>query len=161
LRGRIRRGVQLRQQHRLAAQLLPRAQPRLAQPGERVHRSRPRGLVADVEGRRMRQLRRKLHNTWTRIRATKGLGRDLAVIAGLLVLASAVGGYILSHQRVSFPWQEKVAYRADFEEAPGVAPGQGQEVRMAGVPVGEITKADFTRDGRARLTLTLKKRYGT
>ena len=109
----------------------------------------------------MNRLRRKLHNTWTRIRATKGLGRDLAVIAGLVVLASGVGGYILSHQRVSFPWQQKVSYQADFEEAPGVAPGQGQEVRIAGVPVGEITKADFTRDGRARLTLTLKKRYGT
>jgi len=109
----------------------------------------------------MNRLRRKLHNTWTRIRATKGLGRDLAVIAGLIVLAGSVGGYILSHQRVSFPWQEKVSYRADFEEAPGVAPGQGQEVRIAGVPVGEITKADITGDGRARLTLTLKKRYGT
>ena len=109
----------------------------------------------------MKQLRRKVHNTWTRIRATKGLGRDLGVLAGLLVLASVFGGYILSHQRVSFPWQEKVSYRADFEEAPGVAPGQGQEVRIAGVPVGEITKADITRDGHARLTLTLKKRYGT
>jgi phospholipid/cholesterol/gamma-HCH transport system substrate-binding protein len=109
----------------------------------------------------LRELRRKLHNTWTRIRATKGLGRDLAIIAGLVVLASTVGGYILSHQRVSFPWQEKISYRADFEEAPGVAPGQGQEVRIAGVPVGEITKADITREGRARLTLSLKKRYGT
>jgi phospholipid/cholesterol/gamma-HCH transport system substrate-binding protein len=107
------------------------------------------------------RLRRKVHNTWTRIRATKGLGRDLAVIAGLVVLASAVGGYILSHQRVSFPWQQKVAYRADFEEAPGVAPGQGQEVRIAGVPVGEITRADITPDGHARLTLSLQKRYGT
>lgn len=104
---------------------------------------------------------RRLHHTWTRIRATKGLGRDLAVIAGLVVLAAGVGGYILSHQRVSFPWQEKITYRADFEEAPGVAPGQGQEVRIAGVPVGEITKADITGDGRARLTLSLKKRYGT
>ena len=77
----------------------------------------------------MNRLRRKLHNTWTRIRATKGLGRDLAVIAGLIVLASGVGGYILSHQRVSFPWQEKVSYQADFEEAPGVAPGQGNDTR--------------------------------
>jgi phospholipid/cholesterol/gamma-HCH transport system substrate-binding protein len=106
-------------------------------------------------------LRRRLRHTWTRIRATKGLGRDMAIVAGLIVLASGVGGYILSHQRVSFPWQEKVTYRADFEEAPGVAPGQGQEVRIAGVPVGEITKADITGDGRARLTLSLKKPYGT
>ena len=109
----------------------------------------------------MKRFRRKLYYAWTRIRATKGLGRDLAIVAGLIVLASAVGGYILSNQRVSFPWQEKVAYKADFEEAPGVAPGQGQEVRIAGVPVGEITRSEITRDGRARLTLSLKKRYGT
>ena len=109
----------------------------------------------------MRGLRRKLRYTWTRIRAIKGLGRDLAVISGLVVLASAVGGYILSNQRVSFPWQQKVVYQADFEEAPGVAPGQGQEVRIAGVPVGEITRSEITRDGRARLTLSLKKRYST
>jgi phospholipid/cholesterol/gamma-HCH transport system substrate-binding protein len=97
--------------------------------------------------------------TWSRIRATKGLGRDLTILAALVVLASGVGGYILSHQRVSFPWEQKVTYRADFEEAPGVAPGQGQEVRIAGVPVGEITKADITGDGRARLTLSIQKRY--
>ena len=104
----------------------------------------------------MRRLRFRVRNTWARIRATKGLGRDLAVVAGLVALASVVGGVILSHQRVSFPWQQKVSYRADFEEAPGVAPGQGQEVRIAGVPVGEITKADnITRDGHARLTLSL------
>ena len=104
---------------------------------------------------------RKVRTAWARIRATKGLGRDLAVVASLIVLASVVGGYILSHQRVSFPWQKKVTYRADFEEAPGIAPGQGQEVRIAGVPVGEITEADITGDGRARLTLSLQKRYGT
>ena len=109
----------------------------------------------------MSRLGRRLHHTWTRIRATKGLGRDLAVLAALIVLATGVGGYILSHQRVSFPWQEKVTYRADFEEAPGIAPGQGQEVRIAGVPVGEISQADITGDGRARLTLSLKKPYGT
>jgi phospholipid/cholesterol/gamma-HCH transport system substrate-binding protein len=34
-------------------------------------------------------------------------------------------------------------------------------VRIAGVPVGEITKSAITRDGRARLTLSLQKRYGT
>ena len=48
----------------------------------------------------MKRLRRKLRYAWTRIRATKGLGRDLAIVAGLIVLASAVGGYILSNQRV-------------------------------------------------------------
>jgi phospholipid/cholesterol/gamma-HCH transport system substrate-binding protein len=104
---------------------------------------------------------RRLRNTWSRIRSTKGLGRDLGIVAGLIVLSSAVGVYILSHQRISFPWNDRVAYRADFEEAPGVTPGQGQEVRIAGVPVGEITAADVSRSGRARLTLSLEPRYAT
>jgi phospholipid/cholesterol/gamma-HCH transport system substrate-binding protein len=102
---------------------------------------------------------KRLRTTWERIRGTKGLGRDLAVVAGLLVLASVVGGYILNHQRISFPWNDRVAFRADFEEAPGVAAGQGQEVRIAGVPVGEITAADVSPAGRARLTLSLEPRY--
>jgi phospholipid/cholesterol/gamma-HCH transport system substrate-binding protein len=81
------------------------------------------------------------------------------VLLGIVVLGSVVGGYILTHQRISFPWDQKVAYKADFEEAPGISPGQGQEVRIAGVPVGEITKAEALEDGRARLTFSLKKRY--
>ena len=103
---------------------------------------------------------RRLRNTWTRIRATKGLGRDLGIVAGLIVVSSAVGVYILTHQRIAFPWNDRVAFQADFEEAPGVTPGQGQEVRIAGVPVGEITAADITGTGRARLTLSLEPRYG-
>jgi phospholipid/cholesterol/gamma-HCH transport system substrate-binding protein len=101
----------------------------------------------------------RLADTWRRIRATKGLGRDVAILAGLIVLGSMVGGYILTHQRISFPWDQKVSYKADFEEAPGISPGQGQEVRIAGVPVGEISKGEALKDGRARLTLSLEKRY--
>ncbi|MGH8993437.1 MAG: MlaD family protein [Acidimicrobiia bacterium] len=104
---------------------------------------------------------KRLRATWSRIRTTKGLGRDLGIVVGLIVLSSAVGGYILTHQRISFPWNDRVAFLADFEEAPGVTPGQGQEVRIAGVPVGEITAAEITGTGRARLTLSLEPRYGT
>ncbi|HEY3238589.1 MAG TPA: MlaD family protein [Acidimicrobiia bacterium] len=104
---------------------------------------------------------KRLRATWARIRATKGLGRDLGIVAGLIVVSSTVGVYILTHQRISFPWNDRVAFKADFEEAPGVTPGQGQEVRIAGVPVGEITAADLSGKGRARLTLSLEPRYGT
>lgn len=102
---------------------------------------------------------KRLRATWSRIRSTKGLGRDLVIVAGLIVLASGVGAYILGHQRISFPWNDRVAFQADFEEAPGVSPGQGQEVRIAGVPVGEITAADVNGKGQARLTLSLEPRY--
>lgn len=92
------------------------------------------------------------------LRHTPGLGRDAAVMAALLVLGLGVGGYILSQQRLTPPWQDSYTFVADFDEAPAVSPGQGQEVRMAGVPVGEIVAAALTDDGRARLTLQVDDR---
>ncbi|HEV7686422.1 MAG TPA: MlaD family protein [Acidimicrobiia bacterium] len=102
---------------------------------------------------------RRLRAVWGRIRATQGLGRDLGVLAGLLVLGLGAGGYILAHQRVVWPWAHRVDYRADFEAAPGISPGNGQEVRIAGVTVGEVSKAVVTEDGRPRLTLSLQDKY--
>jgi phospholipid/cholesterol/gamma-HCH transport system substrate-binding protein len=102
----------------------------------------------------------RLRETWRRIRATHRLGRDLAVLVALVVLGSGAAAYILAHQRVVWPWEHRVPYRADFVEAPGISPGNGQEVRIAGVRVGDVSRAEITPDGRARLTLSLQKRYG-
>jgi phospholipid/cholesterol/gamma-HCH transport system substrate-binding protein len=102
---------------------------------------------------------RRLRGVWDRIRATQGLGRDLGVVAGLLVLGLGAGGYILAHQRVVWPWAARVDYQADFQAAPGISPGNGQEVRIAGVTVGEVSKAEVTKEGRARLTLALQEQH--
>jgi phospholipid/cholesterol/gamma-HCH transport system substrate-binding protein len=101
---------------------------------------------------------RRLAAAWGRIRSIHGLGRDMAVLAALVLAGSGVGGYILVNQRIVFPWQERVPFRADFEEVPGIRTGT-QEVRIAGVMVGDISRAEVTREGRARITLSLKKEY--
>lgn len=89
------------------------------------------------------------------LKHTPGLARDTTVIAGLVVIGLASGGYILSQQRVAYPWDDSYTFAADFEEVPGISPGNGQEVRMAGVAVGDIVAADVTADGKARLTLKI------
>ncbi|HMJ37627.1 MAG TPA: MlaD family protein [Baekduia sp.] len=82
------------------------------------------------------------------------------IVSGLLV-----GGYILGHQRLTWPsWAPLVGkdyfyLNARFSAAPGVLPGQGNAVTISGVKVGEIT-GDTLQDGQAVLKLRLDGRYG-
>ena len=73
-----------------------------------------------------------------RVRNEPGLGRNVIALGVVMVLGLVCGGYILSQQRFVAPWaNEKMVY-ATFSETPALAPGRGQEVRMSGVPVGDI-----------------------
>jgi phospholipid/cholesterol/gamma-HCH transport system substrate-binding protein len=59
----------------------------------------------------------------------KNLKNFIAVL-GLMVIAAGVGGYILSNQRLRFPWEGQVfKLKAEFSTAQAVTPGQGQTVR--------------------------------
>ena len=90
--------------------------------------------------------------------------RDAGLIAGLVVVAAVVGGYILAHQRFYLPkWvplvgSDFVEYKAQFSSAQSVTPGQGQAVQVAGVDVGQITKVDL-EDGRAVVTMKIRRKY--
>lgn len=81
---------------------------------------------------------------------------QLAAVLGLVVLAVAVGGYVLSHQRLRFPWDDVYAIQADFVSAQAVTPGQGQVVAVAGVEVGEVSRVRLV-DGVARVTLSINR----
>jgi phospholipid/cholesterol/gamma-HCH transport system substrate-binding protein len=83
------------------------------------------------------------------MRTEPGLGRNVAVLAGVIALGLTAGGIILSQQRVTWPWEQTLTFSATFAETAGISPGNGQEVRIAGVPVGEITKAGIDRQGHA------------
>ncbi len=85
--------------------------------------------------------------------------RDFAAIVALAALATGVGGYVLSNQRLRFPWEgAPFRIKAEFATAQAVTPGQGQTVRVSGVRVGDISKVAL-KDGRAVVTMDLDPQY--
>lgn len=101
----------------------------------------------------------RLGRTWERIKTEPGLARNTFVTLALIVLAFIAGGIILTQQRFLAPWESRYVLYASFTGSPGVSPGQGQEVRIAGVNVGQIVGADVDDNGQARLELSLDKQY--
>jgi phospholipid/cholesterol/gamma-HCH transport system substrate-binding protein len=86
--------------------------------------------------------------------------KDVAVMVGLFVIASAVGLYILQNQRLRIPVLEETPFelKAEFTTAQAVVPGQGQTVRVAGVRVGDIKSTEL-REGRAVITFELDREF--
>ena len=82
---------------------------------------------------------------------------EIAAVVGLMVLASIVGGYILVKQRLPIPWKDTYELNARFVSAQAVTPGQGQEVAVAGVPVGQITRVTLD-DGVAVVRMTIERK---
>ncbi|WP_375001814.1 MlaD family protein [Aeromicrobium sp. CTD01-1L150] len=103
--------------------------------------------------------RSRLRTAWQRTRSEPGLGRNLTAIAGLVLIGSIVATYFLSNQRFNPPWEDKQSIYATFAEAPAVSPGNGQEVRIAGVSVGDIRSAKVSEDGRAVLKLRIDSHH--
>ncbi len=81
---------------------------------------------------------------------------ELAAVIAIVVIAAAVGGYILTNQRLRFPWEHVYTVKADFTNAQAVTPGQGQTVAVAGVVVGEIGKVELV-DGVARVSMEIDR----
>jgi phospholipid/cholesterol/gamma-HCH transport system substrate-binding protein len=104
-------------------------------------------------------VRRSVAKFWGLARSEPGLGRNLLAIGALVALGSVFAAYFLSHQRFNPPWEDRYTVNALFEEAAAISPGNGQEVRIAGVPVGDIRNAEVTEDGRARLELRIDSEH--
>lgn len=91
----------------------------------------------------------RLRRGWERVRTEPGLGKNVVALAVIILLGIGVGGYILANQQANWPWQSRYFFSADFQASPAVSPGQGQEVRIAGVRVGDIRDVSVTQDGRS------------
>ena len=77
----------------------------------------------------------------------------IAVVT-MIVIAAAVGGYILAHENLKLPgWvpvlgRDYYTLKADFQTAQAVTPGQGQAVTIAGAKIGEVASVSL-HDGIA------------
>lgn len=80
----------------------------------------------------------------------------VSAIVGLIAAAAVVGGYILVHQRLPLPWKDTYKLNARFISAQAVTPGQGQQVAVSGVPVGEISRVSLD-NGVAVVQMTIDR----
>ena len=87
--------------------------------------------------------------------------RDFIAVGILMLIAIAVGAYIISKQeaRPYFPVIETSPYevKVEFSDAQAVIPGQGQSVRVAGVQVGKIGKVE-PKNGVAVVSMMLERK---
>jgi phospholipid/cholesterol/gamma-HCH transport system substrate-binding protein len=85
---------------------------------------------------------------------------DFIAILALFVLGLGIGAYILSNQRLRFPFIQEKPYtvKVELPDAQAVQPGQGQTVRTAGVEIGQIGKVEL-KDGKAVVELQLEPKY--
>ena len=89
----------------------------------------------------------------------KNLRNFIAIIA-LAVIALGVAAYILNEQRFRFPLlsETPLKYEMALSSAAAVTPGQGQNVQVAGVQVGEITGVKL-ENGRAIVKVGIERKY--
>jgi phospholipid/cholesterol/gamma-HCH transport system substrate-binding protein len=87
-----------------------------------------------------------------------------AALVVLTLIGVAVGGVIVSHQRINPPsWvpvigKEEFILNAQLTSVQGVLPGQGQSVQISGVRVGQIGPVELV-DGAAIAKLRIEKKY--
>ena len=92
-------------------------------------------------------------------RAIREHWKDFGAIVGLLLVTVLVAGYILSNERLRFPWEPSpVTINASFATAQAVTPGQGQSVRVSGVQVGLVGNVTL-KDGQGVVQMNIDPKY--
>src|SRR2546428_515418 len=87
----------------------------------------------------------------------------IAVVV-MIVIAAAVGGYILAHENLKLPsWVPALGrsfytLKAEFQTAQALTPGQGQAVTIAGAKVGEVASVNL-QNGVATVAMKVTPKY--
>jgi phospholipid/cholesterol/gamma-HCH transport system substrate-binding protein len=79
----------------------------------------------------------------------------VTTIAIFVIAAVATAAYILDHQRFRWPWDEVMSIEVEFPSGQAITAGQGQQVLVSGVKVGEIGGVKLD-GGRALVTLDIE-----
>ncbi len=85
-------------------------------------------------------------------------------VVSMILLAAAVGGYVLAHENLKLPGWVPVLGRsfykleANFQTGQAVTPGQGQAVTIAGAKVGEVASVDL-HGGIATVTMSIVPKW--
>jgi len=98
----------------------------------------------------------RIAHSWERLRSTPGLAKDAIIVVSVALVGILASTYVFGQYDFQTPWSKNIEVKADFTKAPGVRPTSRQEVRIAGVTVGRIASATSTKDGNARLTLSIE-----
>ena len=85
--------------------------------------------------------------------------REMLAAIALIALGTAVGVFILAEQQFRWPWESSYEVKAEFSTAQAVTPGQGQQVTVSGVKVGDVAGVKL-EDGHAVVTLDIDPKYG-
>ncbi|MFE6610939.1 MlaD family protein [Amycolatopsis sp. NPDC057786] len=101
----------------------------------------------------------RIRRTWQRISSEPRLKRNVFAVVALVTAGLVTGGYILTMQQVRVPWDGKTRISVTFASAPAINPSSRQEVRIAGVAVGDIREASVDDRGQARLELAIDEEH--
>ncbi|MDT7674353.1 MAG: phospholipid/cholesterol/gamma-HCH transport system substrate-binding protein [Pseudonocardiales bacterium] len=93
---------------------------------------------------------------WQRLRTVPGLGRDVSAMITLVIIGVVAAGIILAQMNLTPPWAERFTFKIELADAVGVSPGNSQEVRIAGVRVGQIVASAPTDHNTSLVTLSIE-----
>jgi phospholipid/cholesterol/gamma-HCH transport system substrate-binding protein len=100
--------------------------------------------------------RKTLGARWQRLRTVPGLGRDVSAMITLVIIGLVAAGIILAQMNLTAPWAERFTFKIELADAVGVSPGNSQEVRIAGVKVGQIVASAPTDHNTSLVTLSIE-----
>jgi phospholipid/cholesterol/gamma-HCH transport system substrate-binding protein len=76
-------------------------------------------------------------------------------ILAFMLAAAVTAAYILDHQRFRWPWDDVMSLDVEFPSGQAITAGQGQQVLISGVKIGEIGGVKL-ENGRALVKLDIE-----